>query len=159
MISPPPPQPFFLYFLSQLYHWVIILFINCRHQGTATNIQGTETAFECALSFYFHFFFWDSRSHELYTTEQQYHTFYKIRCWMFVNGAQYLKIIRHCPISHLSLLSVCGKWTFMYCNRLLLYTLRTSLVNLWMNVPKWSKRLRIAPAQGVGSNGHCVGTM
>ncbi len=36
--------------------------------------------------------------------------------WMFVSGAQYLQIIPHCPISHLSLL--CGKWTFMYDNRL-----------------------------------------
>ncbi len=26
----------------------------------------------------------------------------------------------------------------------------------WMNVPKWSKLQRIFPAQGVGSNGHCV---
>ncbi len=30
---------------------------------------------------------------------------------------------------------------------------------MWMNVPKWSKLLRIYPAQGVGSNEHCVGTM
>ncbi len=38
---------------------------------------------------------------------------------MFVSGAQYLQIIRHRPISHLSILCVCGKWTSMYCNRLL----------------------------------------
>ncbi len=51
----------FQYFLSQLYCWVVILYINCSHQGTIINMQGTETAFECALSFYFQF--WDSRSH------------------------------------------------------------------------------------------------
>ncbi len=31
--------------------------------------------------------------------------------------------------------------------------------NPWMTVPKLSKLQRISPAQGVGSNGHCVGTM
>ncbi len=31
--------------------------------------------------------------------------------------------------------------------------------NPWMNVPKWSKLQRISPAQGVGSNGPCVGSM
>ncbi len=31
--------------------------------------------------------------------------------------------------------------------------------NLWMNVPEWSKLQQISPAQGVGSNGHCVGSM
>ncbi len=43
---------------------------------------------------------------------------------MFVSGAQDLQIIRHRPISHLSLLSpyllspycVCGKWSFMLAN-------------------------------------------
>ncbi len=29
----------------------------------------------------------------------------------------------------------------------------------WMNVPKWSKLQRISPAQGVGSNGPCVGSI
>ncbi len=180
---------------------------------------------------------------------------------MFVRGAQYLQIIRHCPISHLSLLCVCGN--SMFCNRLLAsglpppfslavlnysprvpplctfctfflslqmfvlfdckcptkwtshhrifhydssskrtyicsiqralkcarlnlnkgilcHTLplssmfHTCLVcsisvwrrcrqrrsaNPWMNVLKWSKPLRISPAQGVGSNVHCVWTM
>ncbi len=46
-----PPLHFFKYFLSQLYLWVIIPCINCGHQGTATNMQGTETAFERALLF------------------------------------------------------------------------------------------------------------
>ncbi len=50
-------------FLSQLYHWLIILYINCRHEGAAINMWGIETAFECALAFYFHFR--DSRSHVL----------------------------------------------------------------------------------------------
>ncbi len=31
--------------------------------------------------------------------------------------------------------------------------------NPLMNVLKWSKLQRISPAQGVGSNGHCVGSM
>ncbi len=31
--------------------------------------------------------------------------------------------------------------------------------NPWMNVPKWSKLQRISPSHGVGSNGHCVGTI
>ncbi len=46
--------------------------------------------------------------------------------WMFVSGAQYLQIIPHCPISHLSLFCVCGKWTFMYCNRLVTAVLNSS---------------------------------
>ncbi len=41
------------YFLSQLYRWVIILYINSGHQGTATNMQGTETTFECTFLFTF----------------------------------------------------------------------------------------------------------
>ncbi len=53
----------FQYFLSQLYHWVIILYIKCGHQGAAINMQGTETAFKCTIAFYFHFR--DSRSHVL----------------------------------------------------------------------------------------------
>ncbi len=36
-------------------------------------------------------------------------------------------------------------------------TLRSA--NPWMNVPKWSKLQQISPAQGVGSNGPCVGSM
>ncbi len=45
----------FQYFLSQLYHLVIILYIKCRHQGAAINMLGTETAFKCTIAFYFHF--------------------------------------------------------------------------------------------------------
>ncbi len=48
-------------------------------------MQGTETAFECALLFYFHF--WDLQLHRLYTMEQLYNTFYKI------SGAQYFKFL------------------------------------------------------------------
>ncbi len=36
-------------------------------------------------------------------------------------------------------------------------TLRSA--NPWMNVLKWSKLQQIFPAQGVGNNGHCVGSM
>ncbi len=46
--------------------------------GTATNRQGTETAFEWALLFYFHFHFWDLRTHGHYGAEVPY--IYKIRC-------------------------------------------------------------------------------
>ncbi len=53
----------FQYFLSQLYRWVIILYIKCGHQGAAVNMRGIETALECTVAFYFHF--WDSRSHVL----------------------------------------------------------------------------------------------
>ncbi len=50
-------------FLLQLYHWVIMLYINCGHQGAVINMRGTEITFECALTFYFHFR--DSRAHVL----------------------------------------------------------------------------------------------
>ncbi len=53
------------YFLSQLYSRVIILYIKCRHQGVVINMRGTETAFKCAIAFYFHFRFRDSWSHVL----------------------------------------------------------------------------------------------
>ncbi len=36
----------FKYFLSQLYHQVIILYIKRRHQGAVINSRGIETAFE-----------------------------------------------------------------------------------------------------------------
>ncbi len=36
----------FKYFLSQLYRWVIILYIKCGHQGAVINMRGIETAFE-----------------------------------------------------------------------------------------------------------------
>ncbi len=54
-------------------------------------MQGTETAFECALLFYF--YFWDSQSHRLYTMEQQYNTFHKI------SDAQYLQILLQSNLS------------------------------------------------------------
>ncbi len=50
----------FKYFLSQLYHRVIILYIKCGHQEAAINMPGTETDFKCTIAFYFHFR--DSRS-------------------------------------------------------------------------------------------------
>ncbi len=55
----------FQYFLSQLYHQVIILYIKCRHQGAAINMPGMETAFKCTIAFWFHFRFRDLRSHKL----------------------------------------------------------------------------------------------
>ncbi len=214
-------------------------------------MQGTETAFKWALLFYFHFHFWDSRSHGLYGAAVPY--IYKIGCFSVVLSICKLFAIF---LSVTSPYCVCGKWTSMYCNKLLasgicpfsaavlnssprvppLCTFCTFLlslqmfvlfhckcpakwtshhrifrhdssskrtfvfhskgievcetwiyivfiyrgilcytsrffskfrlsvktlrsVNSWMNVPKWSKLQRISPAQGVGSNVHCVGTM
>ncbi len=34
----------FQYFLSQLYRWVIIQYIKCRHKGAAINMRGIETS-------------------------------------------------------------------------------------------------------------------
>ncbi len=45
-------------------------------------------------------------------------------------------------------------FTEVYDVTLVVKTLRST--NPWMNVLKWSKLQRISPAQGVGSNGHCV---
>ncbi len=80
-------------------------------------MQGTETAFEWVLLLISLLRFaitWILRSCSIIHLQD----------WMFVSGAQYLQIIRHCPISHHSLLYVCGKWTFMYCNRLLVRGIR-----------------------------------
>ncbi len=55
----------FQYFLVQLYHWLIILYIKCGHQGAAINMRGIETAFKCKIDFYFHFHFRYSRLHAL----------------------------------------------------------------------------------------------
>ncbi len=103
----------FQYFLSQLYHLVIILYIKCRHQGAAINMLGTETAFKCTIAFYFHF--WYLRSHVLCVnySGSTYHTFYKTRCLSVV-----LRICKSFAIilSHLSLLCLWGKWNLMYCN-------------------------------------------
>ncbi len=67
----------FQYFL-QLYCPVNILYIKCGHQGAAINMQGIVTAFECTITFYFHFR--DLRSHVLCVNYSGsiYHTFDKI---------------------------------------------------------------------------------
>ncbi len=54
----------FKYFF-QLYHWVIILYIICGHQGATINMWGTETAFNCTIIFYFQFRLRDLRWHAL----------------------------------------------------------------------------------------------
>ncbi len=36
----------FQYFLTQLYRWVIILYIKCGHQGAAINMLGIENCFQ-----------------------------------------------------------------------------------------------------------------
>ncbi len=96
----------FQYFLSQLYHWVIILYIKCGDQGAAINMLGIETAFECTIAFYFHFR--DLRSHVLCVnySGSTYHTFDKIRRLSVV-----LRICKSFAIilSHLPLLCLCGK--------------------------------------------------
>ncbi len=99
----------FQYFLSQLYCWVIILYIKCGDQGAAINMLGIETAFECTIAFYFHF-----RSVLCVNySGSTYHTFDKIRCLSVV-----LRICKSFAIilSHLPLLCLCGKWNLMYCN-------------------------------------------
>ncbi len=71
----------FQYFLSQLYRWVIILYIKCGHQGAAINMRGIETAFECTIAFYCHFR--DLQSHMLCVnySGSTYHTFYNINIY------------------------------------------------------------------------------
>ncbi len=59
----------FQYFLSQLYRWVIILYIKCGHQGAAINMWVTETTFKNMIDFYFHF---RDRTNSVYTMEKQY---------------------------------------------------------------------------------------
>ncbi len=95
---------------------VIILYIKCGHQGAAINMRGTETAFKCTIAFLLSlslsrftiawtlFILWSGST---------YHTFYKIRCLSVV-----FRICKSFAIilSHLSLLCLCGKWNFMYCN-------------------------------------------
>ncbi len=49
------------------------------------------------------------------STEQQSHTFTRLDVCQWCSVSENHS---YCPISHLSLLCVCGKWTFMYCNRL-----------------------------------------
>ncbi len=39
----------FEYFISQLYRWVILLYIKRRHQGAIINTRGIETAFEWSV--------------------------------------------------------------------------------------------------------------
>ncbi len=75
----------FQYFLAQLYSWVIILDIKCWHQGAAINMRGMETAFECMITFHFHFR--DSRSHELCKLQRQYLP-HILQDQMLVSGAQ-----------------------------------------------------------------------
>ncbi len=72
----------FQYFLAQLYHWVIILYIKCGHQGAAINMLGIETAFKSTIMFYFHF-----RTYSVYTTEWQ-HLPHILQDQMLVSGAQ-----------------------------------------------------------------------
>ncbi len=66
-------------------------------------------------------------------------------------------------------IEVCEMWikiVFIY-RGILCHTLHFSSrfrlcvcsANLWKNVLKWGKLQRISPAQGIGSSGHCVGTM
>ncbi len=77
-------------------------------------MQGTETAFKWALLFYFHFHFWDSRSHGLYGAAVPY--IYKIGCLSVVLSIGKLFAIF---LSVTSPYCVCGKWTSTYCNKLL----------------------------------------
>ncbi len=81
------------YFLSQLYRWVIILYIKRGHQGATINMRDTENAQN-------RFFLSPSLSRFTITwtpfilwSGSTYHTFYKIRCLSVV-----LKIM-HCNVT------------------------------------------------------------
>ncbi len=100
---------------------------------------------------------------------------YRFRCLFYSNVSAlrsgHHSIFRHDSSSkrtyifHSKCIEVCKTWikiVYIYrgiwCHtRPCVKTLRSA--NPWMNVPKWSKLQRISPAQGVGSNGHCVGSM
>ncbi len=107
----------FQYFLAQLYRWVIILYIQCGHQGAAINTRGIETAFERSVDHVIVSLslsrFAIARTLFILWSGSTYLTFYKIRCLSVV-----LRICKSFAIilSHLSLLCLCGKWKLMYCN-------------------------------------------
>ncbi len=99
----------FQYFLSQLYRWVIILYINCRHQWAVIIWGALKTLFEymCARRVYFSLEI--PRSH-VYTMEAAVLTthFTKLECLSVV--AQDLQNHLHRPTLF------AGKWKCMYCN-------------------------------------------
>ncbi len=99
-----PKGIFFLYFLLQLYCWVIILYINCGHQGTAINMQRAKPLSNARSYFTFTFTF--EIRHHTDSILQSSSTIHFTRLDVCMCGAQYLQIICHCPISHLSLLCV-----------------------------------------------------
>ncbi len=100
---------------------------------------------------------------------------YRFRCLFYSNVSALRsglhRIFRHDSSSkwtyifHSKCIKVCKTWiqiVYIYrgiwCHtRPCVKTL--SSANPWMNVLKWSKLQRISPAQGVGSNGPCVGSM
>ncbi len=105
----------FKYFLSQFYHWVIILYIKLRASGGRYyawhwNWFWMHDRFLVSLSL---LRFAIARTLFILWSGSTYHTFYKIRCLSVV-----LRICKSFVIvlSHLSLLCLCGKWNFMYCN-------------------------------------------
>ncbi len=70
------------YFLSQLYHRVIILYIKRGHQGAVINTQGIETAFERSVDCVIVSLSRDAM-HKLFNvilwSNSTYHIFHKIR--------------------------------------------------------------------------------
>ncbi len=78
----------FKYFLSQLYHWVIILYIKRGHQGAVINTRDIETAFEHSVDRIIVSLSRDARcTNSVYIMEQQYLPHIS-QDQMLVSGAQ-----------------------------------------------------------------------
>ncbi len=56
--------------------------------GATINMLGIETAFKCTIAFYFHFHFWDSRSHKLCLYYGGQYLPHILQDQMLVSGAQ-----------------------------------------------------------------------
>jgi len=100
-------------------------------------------------------------------------------CMFFLSLQTFVLFEHKCPAKW-TLQDSSSKWTYMFHSKctqmceMLIYIVfihrgiwchtcpcvkMLHSTNPWMNVPKWSKLQQISPAQGVGSNGHCVGTI
>ncbi len=107
----------FKYFISQLFRWVIILYIKCGHQGAIINTRGIETAFEWSVDRVIVSLSRDTM-HKLClyygATVITIHLTRSDAC-QWCSGS-----LNHSPSSStlLTLFMCCGKWSRMYCNRL-----------------------------------------
>ncbi len=100
----------FQYFLSQLYNWVIILWIKHRDQGASINMLGIETVLKCTIAFYFPLR--DSRSHVLcfyYGAAILTTPFTRLEACQWCSRS-----VNHSPSSSvISPLCLCGKWNLL----------------------------------------------